>query len=160
MITPSERLLRVLISLRPGVCIAKVDSDASLLRLETPAARPLLRAGDGAWSGRRECGRPPDGGRRTHARWNVSAPPGLHALESRRDFDRPGCGGLESIARSPVRVERARPHAGPAPGPGRVVEPLRRSRRLPIGPRERFGPAARSRRHGCAGPARGEPDPR
>src|SRR2546428_5330202 len=133
MIKPSGRLLRALISPRPRVRTAKVDSDASLLRLETPAPRPLLRAGEGAWSGRGECARPPDGRRRTHARWNVSAPPGLHALESRRDFDRPGCGGLESIARGPVRVQRARPHAGPAPGPGRVVEPFRSSRRLPIG---------------------------
>src|SRR3989475_11948011 len=122
MIKPSGRLLRVLISLRPGVCIAKVDSDASLLRLETPAPRPVPGAGDRARSSRGECGRPPDGGRRTDARRNVSATPGLHALESRRDFDRPGCGGLESIARGPVRVQRARPHAGPAPGPGRVVE--------------------------------------
>src|SRR5256712_1588653 len=121
MIKPSGRLLRVLISPPPRVRIAKVDLDASLLRLETPATRPLLGAGDCAWSGRGECGRPPDGRRRTHARRNVSAPPGLHALESRRDFDRPGCDRRESIAGRPVRVERARPHAGPAPGPGRVV---------------------------------------
>src|SRR3989454_2156101 len=142
MIKPSGRLLRALISPRPRVRIAKVDPDASLLRLETPAPRPLLGAGDGAWSGRGECGRPPDGRRRTHARRNVSAPPGLLVLESRHDLDRPECDGRESIARGPVRVERARPHAGAARGPGRVVEPVPCSRRLSVGPRERFGPTA------------------
>src|SRR2546427_7158158 len=69
--------------------LAKVDLDASLLRLETPAPRPLLGAGDCTWSGRGECGRPPDGRRRTHARRNVSAPPALRALESRPDLDSP-----------------------------------------------------------------------
>src|SRR2546428_2268570 len=121
MIKPSGRLLRVLISPPPRVRIAKVDLDASLLRLETPATRPLLGAGDCAWSGRGECGRPPDGGWRPHARRNVSAPPGLHALESRRDLDRPECRRCESVASGPVRVECARPHAGPARGAGRVI---------------------------------------
>src|SRR5439155_1531604 len=82
----SGTLFRVLISPRPRVRIAKVNPDGSLLRLETPAPRPLPGAGDRARSGRGECGRPPDGGRRPHARRNVSAPPGLHALESWRDF--------------------------------------------------------------------------
>src|SRR5437879_13028828 len=120
---PSGRLLRVFISLRPRVHIPKVDPDASLLRLETPAPRPLLGAGDCAWSGRGECGRPPDGRGRTHARRNVSAPPGLHALKSRRDLDRPGCGRRESVASRPVRVERARPHPGATRGAGRVDQP-------------------------------------
>src|SRR5712692_12121191 len=70
-IKPSGRLLRVLISPRSRVHIAKVDPDASLLRLETPAPRPLLGAGDCARRGRGECGRPPDGGWRPHARRNV-----------------------------------------------------------------------------------------
>src|SRR5881409_2786273 len=138
MIKPSGRLLRVLISPPPRVRIAKVDPDASLLRLETPAPRPLLGAGDCTWSGRGECGRPPDGRRRTHARRNVSAPSGLLALKSRRDLDRPECDGRESIARGPVRVERARPHAGAARSPGRIVETVRCSGRLPVGPRKRF----------------------
>src|SRR3989449_5764843 len=157
---PWGSLLRVLISPPPRVRIAKVDLDASLLRLETPATRPLLGAGDCAWSGRGECGRPPDGRWRTHARRNVPAPPGLLARESRRDLDCPECDGCESIARGPVRVERARPHAGAARGPGRIVEPVRCSGRLSVGPRERFGPTGRSRRHGCAGAARSERDPR
>src|SRR3989454_5587055 len=159
MIKPSGRVLRALISPRPRVRIAKVDPDASLLRLETPAPRPLSGPGGRARSGRGEFGRPPDGRRRTHARRNVSAPPGLLALESRRDLDRPECGRRESIARGPVRVERARPHAGAARGPGRVVEPVRCTVWLPVGPRERFGPTGRSRRPGCAGPARTERDP-
>src|SRR5438093_7707857 len=105
MIKPSGRLLRALISPRPRVRIAKVDPDASLLRLETPAPRPLLGAGDCARSGRGECGRPTDGRRRPHARRNVSAPPALHALEPRRNFDCPERDGRESIAGRPVRVE-------------------------------------------------------
>src|SRR5881396_3985236 len=137
MIKPSGRLLRVLISPPPRVRIAKVDLDASLLRLETPAPCPLLGAGDCAWSGRGECGRPPDGRRRTHARRNVPAPPGLLARESRRDLDCPECDGCESIARGPVRVERARPHAGAARGSGLVVQPVRCTVWLPVGPRER-----------------------
>src|SRR5213593_3362349 len=50
--------------------------------------------------------------------------------------------------------------ASSAPGPRRVVEPVRCSGRLSVGPGERFGPAARSRRHGRAGAARIERDPR
>src|SRR5438093_7446261 len=105
MIKPSGRLLRALISPRPRVRIAKVDPDASLLRLETPAPRPLLGAGDCARSGRGECGRPTDGRRRPHARRNVSAPPGIHALESRLNLYCSVCIGRETIAVRPVRID-------------------------------------------------------
>src|SRR6266511_2267830 len=81
-IKPSGRLLRALISHPARVRIAKVASpDASLLRLETPATRPLPGAGHCARSGRGERCRPPESEWRPHARRNVPAPPGLSALE-------------------------------------------------------------------------------
>src|SRR5207245_713317 len=81
LLKPSGRLFRVLISPRTRVCVAKVDPDASVLRLETPATRPLRRGGDRTRNGRGEYRRPLESGRRARARWNVPAPPGLPAFE-------------------------------------------------------------------------------
>src|SRR5207245_9066477 len=70
LLKPSGRLFRVLISPRTRVCVAKVDPDASVLRLETPATRPLHRGGDRTRNGRGEYRRPLESGRRARARWN------------------------------------------------------------------------------------------
>src|SRR6266571_7571409 len=81
-IKPSGRLLRALISHPARVRIAKVaNPDASLLRLETPATRPLPGAGHCARSGRGDRCRPPESEWRPHARRNVPAPLGLSAFE-------------------------------------------------------------------------------
>src|SRR3989442_2573536 len=58
--------------------LAKVNPDASLLRVETPASRPLPGAGGCARCGRGEGGRPPHSGRRAPARPYGSPTPSLH----------------------------------------------------------------------------------
>src|SRR6266480_2746254 len=91
--------------------------DASLLRLKTPATSPVPGARDRPRNGRGQHRRPESDGRRPPPRRNVSASPGLLALESRRVPDRARRGGCERVSRRPLRLVRPHDadHVGGAP---------------------------------------------
>src|SRR5437899_5429462 len=160
LLKPSGRLFRVLISPRTRVHTAKVDPDASVLRLETPATRPVRRGGDRTRNGRGEYRRPLESGRRACARRNVPAPPGLHALESRRNPRRAERGRCESGPRGPVRFLRTRAHAGSPRRRGGVDRTVGRPREFVGDPGERIRSEPGPRRHGCPRAAGTERDPR
>src|SRR5437667_10193410 len=160
LLKPSGRLFRVLISPRTRVHTAKVDPDASVLRLETPATRPVRRGGDRTRNGRGEYRRPLESGRRACARRNVPAPPGLHALESRRNPRRAERGRCESGPRGPVRFLRTRAHAGSPRRRGRVDGTVGRTREFLGGPGERIRSQSGPGGHGCPRATGTERDPR
>src|SRR5437016_83763 len=113
--------------------------------------RDELRNGRGQYRG------PGSDGRRPPPRRNVSASPGLLALESRRLPDRARRDGCERLSRRPLRLERSRSDAGTAPL-GRRPEPLGRSRERDAEPRTQLGPEPGSRPRGRPRPAGGQRD--
>ena len=135
----------------------RCNPDASLLRLETPAACPVPGARDCARNGRCEYRRPESDGRRPPSRRNVSSTPGLLALESGRLPDRARRGGCGRVSGRPLRLERPRPDAGAA-SRGGGPRPLGRPRERDSRSRGLLGPESGSRPRGRSRSARVERD--